>query len=120
MAIHLTHRLGALVTLLTVGAIALFTLKRARVRPVRVAAAVTLAVLAAQITLGIAVVVNLLPLELAVAHNLTAALLLLSTVTLAHVTWRHRQALTAPTASITRPMVASPPAFDPTAREVTP
>ncbi|MEO0423632.1 MAG: COX15/CtaA family protein [Pseudomonadota bacterium] len=89
-AIHLAHRIGAVLTLLTVGGIALFALLRGRAGAVRASAAVTLAVLAAQLSLGIVIVLKMLPLGLAVGHNLTAALLFLSVVSLAHYTWRAR------------------------------
>ncbi len=89
-AIHLAHRIGALVTLLAVGSIALILLLRGRASAVRASAAVTLTVLAAQLTLGVVIVLKMLPLGLAVAHNLTAALLFLSVVTLAHHSWRAR------------------------------
>lgn len=81
IAIHLTHRMGALVvtTFLLGLAIALW-----RAVPGRVASGSALAVflaLAAQVSLGIANVVFSLPLPVAVAHNAGAAILLLTLVT---------------------------------------
>jgi cytochrome c oxidase assembly protein subunit 15 len=70
-AIHMAHRLGALLVLCIVGAHAALLLKR------RQAIGLLLAVLLAlQVGLGIANVLLSLPLPLAVAHNLGAALLL--------------------------------------------
>ncbi len=78
VAIHLAHRIGAVITLVTIGLISFFALTQARdLRMRRAAAAVTVA-LAAQIVIGITIVLLHLPLPLAVAHNGTAALLLLA------------------------------------------
>lgn len=87
--IHMTHRLGALITtgvLLTLAA-ALFTLGR-RVREWSVLAVVMLLALALQITLGITVVLAHLPLPVAVAHNGGAALLLCAVMSINHAAWR--------------------------------
>lgn len=87
--IHMTHRLGALITtgvLLTLAA-ALFTLGR-RVRGWSVLAVVMLLALALQITLGITVVLAHLPLPVAVAHNGGAALLLCAVMSINHAAWR--------------------------------
>ncbi len=80
VAIHLAHRIGALVTLLVVGAISVAAIVSARHRLLRGAAVATGVALVAQIAIGIAIVLFQLPLPLAVAHNGTAALLLLATV----------------------------------------
>lgn len=75
VAIHYTHRLGALVVLLVVGALAW------RLYRVGSALAAPLAgVLATQILLGILNVVLVLPLSVATAHNLVGAVLLLGVV----------------------------------------
>lgn len=76
-AIHWTHRVGALVTLLFVGGFALVLL---RSRGFTQYGAALLAVLLAQVGLGIANVVAGLPLAVAAAHNAGAAILLLTTV----------------------------------------
>jgi cytochrome c oxidase assembly protein subunit 15 len=90
VAIHLTHRIGALVTTIVLGATALAVILRSRQSaPHRAAVAVALA-LVVQITLGIAMVRLGLPLYVAVAHNAVAALLLLSVVTMNHLLWRTR------------------------------
>jgi cytochrome c oxidase assembly protein subunit 15 len=74
-AIHLAHRLGAVVVLILAGALAL-ALWRTRQSTWRVGGIALAAALAAQIALGIANVLLSLPLPLAVGHNLGAALLL--------------------------------------------
>ncbi|MFA9459336.1 COX15/CtaA family protein [Thiohalorhabdus sp. Cl-TMA] len=85
MTIHLTHRLGAVLTLLTVGGLVLALLYRARSARVRKVAGVAGMALLVQAGLGIANVVFGLPLSVAVAHNAGAAILLLSLVALNHV-----------------------------------
>ncbi len=81
-AIHVVHRLGAVVIALYVGALALYLLfGRGPVQQRRMGF-VLLGVLGLQVTLGISNVVFHLPLPVAVAHNAVAALLLLTLVTL--------------------------------------
>ncbi|MDB5864969.1 MAG: cytochrome oxidase assembly protein subunit-controlling protein [Betaproteobacteria bacterium] len=76
-AIHWTHRVGALVTLLYVGGLA-FALARSRgLAPYGIA---LVGVLAVQIGLGVANIVAGLPLGVAVAHNAVAAILLVTLV----------------------------------------
>lgn len=76
-AIHWTHRVGALVTLLVVGGLAL----RLLVNPASARlGGLLLAVLLAQVVVGIANVLGGLPLLLAAAHNAGAAILLLTMV----------------------------------------
>jgi heme a synthase len=72
-AIHLAHRIGALVALAVLGLLAVRLVRRPATRP----AGATLAILlAAQVLLGIQNVVLSLPLPNAVAHNGVGALLL--------------------------------------------
>jgi cytochrome c oxidase assembly protein subunit 15 len=78
-AIQWTHRVGALVITLFLSALGLRAL---RVPGLRTAASAMLALLAAQVSIGIMNVVLLLPLWLATLHNLGAALLLCSVVML--------------------------------------
>ena len=78
-AIHWSHRLGALVTLLVVGGIAIWAL---RVRALRAQGAVIAVLLIVQAGLGVANVLLRLPLVLAAAHNAGAALLLAALVVL--------------------------------------
>ena len=80
MAIHMAHRLGALITFLVVGGTVLWTgFKVPALR--RVAAAVGL-LLVLQVCLGISLVKFGWPLAIADLHNGVAALLLVSVVTL--------------------------------------
>ncbi len=79
-AIHLSHRLGALVAALVLGALSIACAWRGRDRRLRIAGTALGALLALQVGLGIANVVWLLPLPVATAHNGGAALLLLALV----------------------------------------
>lgn len=82
-AIHMAHRIGAVLTALIVGAVAIRAITD-RNRRVAVLGIVVMLILLSQIGLGIANVLMRLPLPLAVAHNGVAALLLLSLVALLH------------------------------------
>ncbi len=88
VAIHLAHRIGALVTLFVVGGIALAAALRGRDRATRMAGGAMAVILLAQLALGVTIVLQGLPLALAVAHNGTAALLVLATVSLNYAAWR--------------------------------
>jgi len=88
-AIHLSHRIGAVLTLLLLGSVGVGALRR-RNRRLRAAGLFLLLALLAQISLGIANIVLMLPLPLAVAHNGGAALLLLAMVTVLHVLYPPR------------------------------
>ena len=76
IAIHWTHRLGALVVIAVVGLLALRLWRNNTML-----AAVLLAVLALQVLLGVLNVVWVLPLTVATLHNAVGALLLLVVVT---------------------------------------
>ena len=76
-AIQWTHRIGALVTLCYLGILALRLLE---IKPLRRLAILLIVVLSAQILIGIGNLLLHLPLVLAVAHNLGAALLVMITV----------------------------------------
>ncbi|HEU4708743.1 MAG TPA: COX15/CtaA family protein [Methylophilaceae bacterium] len=78
-AIQWVHRIGALIVLIYLGGLALYLLKYMRLRAISTFLVV---VLLTQIALGIANLVLHLPLVLAVAHNLGAALLLVTLVIL--------------------------------------
>lgn len=82
-AIHVTHRLGALVVIAVLGLL-LWRLWHVPQRSARRLAGIIGAILVLQVVLGITNVVASLPLAVAVAHNAVGALLLLSLVTLAH------------------------------------
>lgn len=80
-AIHLTHRIGAVVTFLVLGLLSLRLLSRPQTR----AGGTLLGVLLlSQFTLGVLNVLLFLPLPNAVAHNGTGALLLAATLWLVH------------------------------------
>jgi cytochrome c oxidase assembly protein subunit 15 len=84
-AIHMAHRIFALVTLLYVGWLAMHVIRvGARDRLCRFGLLV-LVLLLAQATLGIVTVLTHLPVMLGVAHSAMAALLMLSLITLSHV-----------------------------------
>lgn len=78
-AIQWVHRIGAAITLIYLGILALNVLKY---RQIKFLGSLLLLVLAAQISLGIANLILHLPLVLAVAHNFGAALLVVILVTL--------------------------------------
>jgi cytochrome c oxidase assembly protein subunit 15 len=80
-AVHLAHRVGALTTVLLLGAVAARAWAE-RATPVRAIAACMLALLCTQAGLGIANVLMVRPLPVAVAHNAGAALLLLALIAL--------------------------------------
>ena len=80
-AIHMSHRIGAMLVLLVVGALALRA-ARDNNRQIANTGKVLGILLFTQIGLGITNVVHFLPLLVAVAHNGVAALLLLCLVTL--------------------------------------
>jgi heme a synthase len=82
VAIHYTHRIGAVVAALALGVVAWRAMRVAGSRAVRLAGAALGVVLATQLVLGPATVLTRLPLALATAHNGVAALLLLATVAL--------------------------------------
>jgi len=84
VAIHYAHRLGAMVTFLLLGFVALKFARQKATPPMRRAGQLTIAALIAQVTLGIGVVWFGLPLFLATAHNGVAALLLLAAINLNH------------------------------------
>lgn len=76
-AIHVTHRLGAVLTFFTVITLAVLALS-SQLPKIRRAGQIVIVALFIQISLGITNIVKGLPLDIAVAHNGGAALLLLS------------------------------------------
>lgn len=84
-AVQVSHRIGAVVTLLLVGGAAARVMIGASSRLKRTAM-IMMVLLLLQVGLGIANILWLLPLPLAVAHNAGAALLLLAATTLLHQT----------------------------------
>ena len=80
-AIQMSHRMWAVVTLLTVGFIAIRSIRNRNSR-IKHTGVVLLLVLMMQFSLGLANILLKLPIHVAVSHNGGAALLLLSTVAL--------------------------------------
>lgn len=90
VTVHVMHRLGALVTFIYIGTLALVLLLGKFGSGLRPIGLTLLAVLLLQVSLGIANVLLSLPLAVAVAHNGVGALLLLTLVTLNHLAFRPR------------------------------
>ncbi|MFQ5635791.1 MAG: heme A synthase, partial [Gammaproteobacteria bacterium] len=90
VAIHYTHRLGAMATFLFLGILALRMIRGATHESIGPASAFVLITLVAQVSAGIAVVWFGLPLWLATSHNAIAALLLLATINLNHAAATYR------------------------------
>ena len=84
IAIQMTHRIGAVVTLLVVGFLAWRLMALQGARNLHSMGIVLLLVLLLQIALGISNVLLQLPLLIAVAHNGVGALLLLTVITINH------------------------------------
>ncbi len=90
VAIHFTHRLGALVAgsvLISLGAWAAASAKAAASRRLRLAGLLLALAVALQISIGLATVHWGVPLPLATLHNAGAALLVISMVTLLRALW---------------------------------
>ncbi|MGO1499661.1 MAG: COX15/CtaA family protein [Marinobacter sp.] len=86
VAIHVTHRLGALATLAYFSVLLTLIWRRSFNRELHGPVRLVTAVLVAQITLGLANVLFYIPLPVAVAHNAMGAGLLLSVI---YLIWRH-------------------------------
>jgi cytochrome c oxidase assembly protein subunit 15 len=86
VAIHFTHRLGAMLTLIVLVSVALWMRRRAKAASLRTATSLVLAAVLLQVAIGIGIVWFGLPLALATTHNGIAALLLLAMINLLHNT----------------------------------
>jgi cytochrome c oxidase assembly protein subunit 15 len=82
IAIHFSHRVGALVTTVLLIFIAIALYRQVAVTEAKTMAKVLSLVLALQISLGLANVLFNFPVAVAVAHNLVGAILLLTMITL--------------------------------------
>ena len=80
VAIHFTHRLGALITTLVLTLAAALVLRRRGLSGASLPACALLAALLLQLSLGVSMVMRGFPLALATAHTAGAALLLLATL----------------------------------------
>jgi cytochrome c oxidase assembly protein subunit 15 len=87
VAIHFTHRLGALATFIILGTLSLILLFRARSATLKRLGGLLGIALIAQVSIGISMVELQIPLSLADAHTAFAALLLIATVTVNHALW---------------------------------
>ncbi|QSX29970.1 COX15/CtaA family protein [Shewanella cyperi] len=88
MTIHVVHRFGAMVTALFLGVLGWRLWRQSRAYLLRQAGVVLMLLLLAQVALGVSNVVLHLPLAIAVAHNMGAALLLLTLVFINYALWR--------------------------------
>jgi len=84
VAIHLTHRLGAVAVTLTLGAASLYIACRRALVEARWYAYALLAALILQLSIGISMVLKSFPLVLTTAHTAGAALLLMATLALVY------------------------------------
>lgn len=84
IAIHFSHRVGAVITALYLLCLVFMLAKQVAVPETKRLAGVLAAVLGLQIALGISNIVFKFPVSIAVAHNLVGAFLLLTMVTLNH------------------------------------
>ncbi len=84
IAIHFSHRIGAIVTTLYLVALVVMLFRSVAVPQVRTLGKVVLAVLALQVALGLGNIIFQFPVFVAVAHNLVGAFLLVILVTLNH------------------------------------
>ena len=82
VAIHLTHRLGALLATAALGLAAGYTLRQRGLSHARLRAWAVLAALTLQLLIGVSMVLRGFPLWLATAHTAAAALLLLAVLAL--------------------------------------
>jgi heme a synthase len=82
VAIHFTHRIGAIVAALVVGFVAWKAMRTGQSPGVRTAGIALAAALVTQLLVGPLMVIKTFPLPLATAHNAMAALLVLSMVAL--------------------------------------
>jgi cytochrome c oxidase assembly protein subunit 15 len=86
-AIQVTHRIGALITMVYLLALTSMLALRVRNAPVRRAAVLAMVLTVLQVSLGITNVLVGWPLSMAWAHHAAAALLLLTILTLNHMLW---------------------------------
>jgi len=84
IAIHFSHRVGAIITSAYLIALVVLLFKSVAVRQVRTLGKVILGVLALQVALGLGNIIFQFPVSVAVAHNLVGAFLLVTLVTLNH------------------------------------
>ena len=81
-AIHMAHRIGAILTFLYITTLSIALMKADISRGIKRIAGIVMTLLLVQIFLGISNIIFFLPLVVATAHNAVGAMLLLSMVTL--------------------------------------
>jgi cytochrome c oxidase assembly protein subunit 15 len=86
MTIHMAHRIGAAITGLYLMTLAFFTFFYYASTAIKINAIFLIMLLGTQITLGILNIVWLLPMTTALTHNMVAAFLLLTLLTLLKLT----------------------------------
>lgn len=86
VAIHFSHRLGAILAALILAALSIAAIKQHSNAALRTAGVLLAALLIIQLILGPIMVMRALPLVLATAHNAVAALLVIATVRLVKLT----------------------------------
>ncbi len=84
LTIHVTHRLGALVTAIFITWLTTIVFLKARTRAIKQVAIIVFCLLVIQVGLGVSNIWFSLPLNVAVAHNLVAAFLMLSLISLTY------------------------------------
>jgi cytochrome c oxidase assembly protein subunit 15 len=87
VAIHVTHRVGALVAAVVLFGVGMLTFARARSRRLRIAGLLVAGAVILQICIGVAMVHLSVPLPVATMHNAGAALLVICVVTLLRMLW---------------------------------
>jgi cytochrome c oxidase assembly protein subunit 15 len=87
IAIHMTHRMGAVVAGLTLLGVGFLVMRRSAWRPLRTLGGLLIFAVLAQISLGMATVHWGVPLPVATLHNAGAAFLVLVSVTLLRALW---------------------------------
>jgi heme a synthase len=87
IAIHVTHRIGAMIAGSILIAVGAATLIRGRSRGLRLVGVLLIGAVLLQISIGITMVHLGMPLAVATSHNAGAALLVLCTVTLLRLLW---------------------------------
>jgi heme a synthase len=87
IAIHVTHRIGALVVGLGLSVVGALCVAHARSRRLKVIGGLLIGAVLLQIGIGVAMVHFAMPLPLAILHNAGAALLVVCTVTLLRALW---------------------------------
>ena len=90
-AMHVSHRIGAVVTLITLLTTSLACLLKGRQRVLKIVGGLVGLLVIAQVLVGISMVHLAMPLLLADIHNAVAALLLATTVALNWAVWTRRQ-----------------------------